>query len=93
MAPPSKKRKTNSSAPAEITFDFSAREEYLTGFHKRKQARIKHAQEQAAKQEKEERLRLRKQVTSLLHLTGTDANGYLVKRSEKGRSREACQRS
>jgi ribosomal RNA-processing protein 17 len=69
MAPPSKKRKTNSTAPAEIKFDFSAREEYLTGFHKRKQARIKHAQEQAAKQEKEERLRLRKQVSTFYNFT------------------------
>ena len=63
MPPPTKKRRiTKSTAPAEINFDFSAREEYLTGFHKRKQARIKHAQEQAAKMEHEEKLRLRAQV-------------------------------
>jgi len=58
--PPSKKRKT--SAVAEITFDFAAREEYLTGFHKRKLARIKHAQEEAAKKEKEEKLKFRREV-------------------------------
>jgi ribosomal RNA-processing protein 17 len=62
MPPASKKRKTASTAPAEITFDFAAREEYLTGFHKRKLARIKHAQEENAKKEKEERLRMRAEV-------------------------------
>jgi ribosomal RNA-processing protein 17 len=64
MPPPSfKKRKTTTTkAPAEITFDFAAREEYLTGFHKRKVQRIKHAQEENAKKENEERLRMRKEV-------------------------------
>ncbi|ORY00021.1 nucleolar protein 12-domain-containing protein [Clohesyomyces aquaticus] len=60
MAPPSKKRKT--SQPTEILFDPAAREEYLTGFHKRKLQRIKHAQEEAAKKEKEERLRFRREL-------------------------------
>jgi len=60
MAPPSKKRKTQTAE--EITFDATAREDYLTGFHKRKQARIKHAQEEAAKKEREERIRERKRV-------------------------------
>ncbi|KAF2265676.1 hypothetical protein CC78DRAFT_418802, partial [Lojkania enalia] len=62
MPPPNKKRKTSSTAPAEIKFDVAAREEYLTGFHKRKQARIKHAQEEAARKEKEERQRLRREM-------------------------------
>ncbi|KAF2740429.1 terpenoid cyclases/Protein prenyltransferase [Polyplosphaeria fusca] len=62
MPPPTKKRKTSSSAPQEITFDPAAREEYLTGFHKRKQARIKHAQEESARKEKEEKLRLRRDL-------------------------------
>ncbi|KAK5993173.1 hypothetical protein PT974_06601 [Cladobotryum mycophilum] len=60
LPPPSKKRKT--SAVAEISFDFDAREEYLTGFHKRKQQRIKHAQEEAAKKAREEKLETRKQI-------------------------------
>jgi ribosomal RNA-processing protein 17 len=60
MAPPRKRLKT--VAVEEITFDPAAREEYLTGFHKRKQARIKHAQEQAAKREREERIQERKEV-------------------------------
>lgn len=62
MPPVSKKRKLGTTAPAEITFDFAAREEYLTGFHKRKLERQKHAQQEAAKKEREERLRLRAEV-------------------------------
>ena len=59
--PPPKKRKTV-HAIEEITFDKDARSEYLTGFHKRKQARIKHAQEVAAEKAREERIEMRKQV-------------------------------
>ena len=59
--PPPKKRKTT-HAIEEITFDKDARSEYLTGFHKRKQARIKHAQEVAAEKAREERIEMRKQV-------------------------------
>jgi ribosomal RNA-processing protein 17 len=59
-----KKRKANHSVE-EISFDADARKEYLTGFHKRKQHRIKVAQEQAALREKRERSELRKEVGSL----------------------------
>ncbi|KAM0204300.1 hypothetical protein ACHAPA_007777 [Fusarium lateritium] len=58
---PSKKRK-NISAVDEVNFDFDAREEYLTGFHKRKQQRIKNAQEENAKRAREEKLEMRKQI-------------------------------
>ena len=60
-APPKKRRK---SAPAieEITFDPSAREDYLTGFHKRKLQRAKHAKEEAAKREREDKITARKLV-------------------------------
>ncbi|KAK2598961.1 hypothetical protein QQS21_005566 [Conoideocrella luteorostrata] len=61
LPPPNKKRKTV-SAVEEITFDDGARQEYLTGFHKRKQQRVKIAQEEAAKRAREERLEARKQV-------------------------------
>ncbi|KAI9819064.1 MAG: hypothetical protein M1832_004106 [Thelocarpon impressellum] len=61
MAPPAKRRKT-SSAVEVISFDFDARSEYLTGFHKRKLQRIKHAQEEAAKKERIERLEQRKKL-------------------------------
>ncbi|KIW03353.1 uncharacterized protein PV09_05561 [Verruconis gallopava] len=57
MPPPSKRRKT--SVVQEVVFDPVARHEYLTGFHKRKLARIKHAQEIALKKEKEEKRRER----------------------------------
>ena len=61
-APPAK-RKKSTTATEEINFDFAAREDYLTGFHKRKLQRIKHAQEEAAKQEREERLLARRNVS------------------------------
>lgn len=58
---PRKKRKP-ASAIEEISFDSSAREDYLTGFHKRKLQRIKHAKEEAAKKEREDKLAARKIV-------------------------------
>ncbi|KAI9850578.1 MAG: hypothetical protein M1838_005428 [Thelocarpon superellum] len=63
MSRPTKKRKTSSAnAVEEISFDFDARSEYLTGFHKRKLQRIKHAQEEAVKKERAERLDQRKRL-------------------------------
>jgi len=61
LPPPSKKRKVEHKIE-EINFDFSAREDYLTGFHKRKVQRAKAAQEEAAKKAREERIVMRKQV-------------------------------
>ncbi|KAL8740985.1 MAG: hypothetical protein Q9190_006359, partial [Brigantiaea leucoxantha] len=48
--------------PEEITFDPSSRTEYLTGFHKRKLARKKHAVDVALAREKEERKRERRRM-------------------------------
>ena len=61
VAPPRKRRK---STPAieEITFDLNAREDYLTGFHKRKLQRVKHAREEAAKRARREKVTARKTV-------------------------------
>ena len=59
--PPPKKRKA-SHAVEEIKFDPDARNEYLTGFHKRKVQRTKRAQEEAAKRARQEKIDLRKQV-------------------------------
>jgi ribosomal RNA-processing protein 17 len=73
MPPPSKKRKLNVVVPEKIDFDPTAREEYLTGFHKRKVARQKHAQEEAAKREKEEKLRFRREVRHLQCTTAAPA--------------------
>jgi ribosomal RNA-processing protein 17 len=61
LPPPAKRRKTTSGIE-EINFDFDARADYLTGFHKRKLQRSKQAQEEAAKKAKEERIAARKQV-------------------------------
>ncbi|KAL2269701.1 hypothetical protein VTJ83DRAFT_1885 [Remersonia thermophila] len=59
--PPPKKRKTV-HAIEEISFDPQARTEYLTGFRKRKQERIKRAQEIAEKKAREARIEMRKQI-------------------------------
>ncbi|KAK1995394.1 nucleolar protein 12 [Colletotrichum falcatum] len=56
-----KKRKAV-SAVEEVNFDFDARQDYLTGFHKRKLQRVKWAQEQAAKKAREEKIEMRKQL-------------------------------
>ncbi|KAK5733197.1 hypothetical protein LTR17_009939 [Elasticomyces elasticus] len=62
MAPMLKKRRLNVPQPAELTFDPNARQEYLTGFHKRKVARKENARETAIKRDKEERVVQRKQM-------------------------------
>lgn len=69
VAPPRKKRKAASTIE-EIAFDSSAREEYLSGFHKRKLQRIKHAKEEAAKRDREEKLTARKIVRLALLSSG-----------------------
>jgi ribosomal RNA-processing protein 17 len=61
MASAVKRRKLDPATP-EIVFDDSARAEFLTGFHKRKQARIKHAQDVAAKKERRDKLQDRAAV-------------------------------
>ena len=65
-APPPPKRRKLTSAIEEIAFDPSAREDYLTGFHKRKLQRVKHAKEEAAKREREEQLTARKIVSAAI---------------------------
>ncbi|MCJ1371705.1 hypothetical protein MMC20_002924 [Loxospora ochrophaea] len=64
-----RKRKKSASAIEEITFDPNAREDYLNGFHKRKLQRIKHAQAEAARREREDKISSRKAV-SMPHLLG-----------------------
>lgn len=59
---PIKRRRKGEPAIEEITFNFNEREEYLTGFHKRKLQRIKHAKEEALKREREEKVANRKAV-------------------------------
>ncbi|KAK2800034.1 hypothetical protein FQN50_008273 [Emmonsiellopsis sp. PD_5] len=67
MPPPHpKKRKLGASsttpAVAEIVFDTDARQDYLSGFHKRKLQRAKHAQEIAEKKAKEEKREQRRKI-------------------------------
>lgn len=64
MAPATKRRKLDAHQVDAITFDPSARQEYLTGFHKRKEARKQNARDTAAKLAKEEKVQQRKQVCS-----------------------------
>ena len=61
LPPPSKKRKTDHKIE-EIAFDFDARADYLTGFHKRKVQRATKAKAEAEKKAREEKIVLRKQV-------------------------------
>ena len=65
MIRPIKRRKV--STTEELSFDSAAREEFLTGFHKRKQQRILHAKEQAIQREREERIKERKRVQQRLN--------------------------
>ncbi|KAL9099736.1 MAG: hypothetical protein Q9163_004802 [Psora crenata] len=60
VLPLAKKKRKIFPKTEEITFDNSAREDYLSGFHKRKLQRIKHAREEAAKREREEKRKARK---------------------------------
>ena len=60
MAPAAKRRRTG--ATEDITFDPEARQEYLTGFHKRKEQRKQNARDTAAKREKEEKVKERRSV-------------------------------
>ncbi|KAK4164923.1 nucleolar protein 12-domain-containing protein [Cladorrhinum sp. PSN259] len=59
-APP-KKRKIQHTVQ-EVTWDKDARTEYLTGFHKRKLARKKQAQEINEEKERQARIAMRKQI-------------------------------
>lgn len=61
MGPYPKKRKAQPKVE-EVNFDPEARHEFLTGFHKRKVQRIKHAQDAAEKRMREEKRQDRKRV-------------------------------
>ena len=69
MPPADRKRKihkTNAKAVEAISFDFDARQEYLSGFHKRKVQRAEHGRELAQRKEKEAVVQARKEVRILL---------------------------
>lgn len=88
--PPKKKRKA-ASAIEEISFDVSAREDYLTGFHKRKLQRIKQAKEEAAKKDREDKLTARKIVCLTLYLRHCSSDGNITATGRtESRPGEAC---
>jgi ribosomal RNA-processing protein 17 len=58
-------RRHRVSTTEEVKFDFNARADFLTGFHKRKQERAKKGKEEAAKKAREERIAARKRVRFL----------------------------
>lgn len=92
MAPATKRRRLEQQ-PEEITFDPSARQEYLTGFHKRKEARKQHARDTAAKKEKEEKVKERKQVWRRIWLQCCESPGLtirVVERTAEGRFTAPC---
>jgi ribosomal RNA-processing protein 17 len=68
MGPQAKKRKLTPKVE-EINFDPADRQEFLTGFRKRKQQRIRHAQELAAERAREEKRLERKKVCTPLGST------------------------
>ena len=89
--PPPRKKRRATSAIQEISFDFSAREDYLTGFHKRKLQRIKHAKEEATKKDREDKLAARKIVCLALLLLPCEADWKATAtRRAKSRPGEAC---
>lgn len=65
MAPPGKRRKVEAKQVEEISFDPEARQEYLSGFHKRKLQRAEHGREVAQKKAKEAAVQERKEVRIL----------------------------
>jgi ribosomal RNA-processing protein 17 len=62
MQLPPKRRRLASAAVEEVRFDPAARQEYLTGFHKRKLQRAKQAHEAAEKKARLERIEERRKV-------------------------------
>lgn len=62
LLPPQPKKRKTTHTIEEIAFNNDARQEYLTGFHKRKQQRIKSAQDEAVKRARQEKIEIRKQV-------------------------------
>ena len=90
---PSKKKKVQPTIE-EINFDNDARADYLTGFHKRKVQRQKHAQEIATKKAREEKILERKQVC-IYHLEimaahNANCSSKSCERSASSRSRSMC---
>jgi ribosomal RNA-processing protein 17 len=83
MQPPAKKRRVETTAIEEIEFDPAARQEYLTGFHKRKLQRAKDAQEAAEKKARLEKIEERRKVRQSLHVPKIRLLTFLIKLREE----------
>ncbi|KAJ6148071.1 hypothetical protein N7497_010053 [Penicillium chrysogenum] len=70
MGPKDWKKRKIAAAPKveEVNFDDESRHEYLTGFHKRKVQRAKHAQENAIKRYEEEKREARKKGSTACNI-------------------------
>lgn len=100
MGPPAKRRKIDvirrQKPVEELTFSIDARQEYLTGFSKRKAARREQAREQAIKEAKEEKIRERKEVieaSQYLCMETEDTDMGIATGSKKSRPRNTRRRS
>lgn len=80
MFPPAKRRKPLRSTTEEITFDDHARQDYLTGFHRRKLQRTKLALEAAAKKEWADKLEERRKVSAGCKQCHHDPQSKLTRR-------------
>ncbi|KIW96566.1 uncharacterized protein Z519_01957 [Cladophialophora bantiana CBS 173.52] len=94
MPPPMKRRRTEPTVVEEITFDPTARREFLTGFHKRKLQKAKQAQEAAERRARvervEQRKRLREQRMAELERHVQEVNAILrsLSDSDEGEGKE-----
>ncbi len=93
ILPPQPKKRKRTAAIEEINFDFDKRQDYLTGFHKRKVERIKRAQAENEKKFKEERIKQRKQVKLRGYLVQIGFLIHLVTRRATTRVERACRSS
>ena len=73
MGPAAKRQKTSKYGVDEVKFDTDARHDFLSGFHRRKQARIRHAQEVGKQKERQAKIEERKEVCA-------SGYGYLAAR-------------
>ena len=73
---PFRNKKKPVPAIDEIVFDFDARKDYLSGFHKRKQQRVQHAREEAAKKDRVERIAARKTVSGQIDVIREASNVF-----------------
>jgi Nucleolar protein 12 (25kDa) len=78
----------------EVTFDLADRQDYLTGFHKRKLQRTKHAKEIAEKKARAERIEHRRAVSRFRNsMTYISDLGHSYERRENKTLNVMSQRS